>query len=94
MKVMMNGRFLWVRTVGSTLVGELLDSLVFVLVASLTGVFGWGLFFTLVRTNYILKCLIEAAVTPLTYLVVKKLKRAEGIDVYDVGVAFNPFTVK
>jgi uncharacterized integral membrane protein (TIGR00697 family) len=93
MKVMMKGRFLWVRTIGSTLVGELLDSLVFVLVASLTGVFGWGLFFTLVRTNYILKCLVEAAVTPLTYFVVRKLKKAEGIDVYDTGVKFNPFGV-
>jgi uncharacterized integral membrane protein (TIGR00697 family) len=94
MKVLMKGRFLWVRTMGSTLVGELLDSLVFVLAASLTGVFGWGLFFTLVRTNYILKCLVEAAVTPLTYLAVRKLKKAEGIDVYDIGVRFNPFAVK
>jgi uncharacterized PurR-regulated membrane protein YhhQ (DUF165 family) len=75
-------------------VGELLDSLVFVFVASLAGVFSWGLFFTLVRTNYILKCLVEAAVTPLTYLVVRKLKKAEGIDVYDRGVKFNPFAVK
>jgi uncharacterized integral membrane protein (TIGR00697 family) len=91
MKVMMNGRFLWVRTIGSTLVGELLDSMVFVFAASLAGVFGWGLFFTLVRTNYILKCLVEAAVTPLTYLAVRKLKQAEGIDVYDRGVKFNPF---
>jgi uncharacterized integral membrane protein (TIGR00697 family) len=94
MKVLMKGRFLWVRTMGSTLVGELLDSLVFVLAASLTGVFGWELFFTLLRTNYILKCLVEAAVTPLTYLVVGKLKKAEGIDVYDIGVTFNPFAVK
>jgi uncharacterized integral membrane protein (TIGR00697 family) len=94
MKVLTKGRFLWARTMGSTLVGELLDSLVIVLAASLTGVFGWGLFFTLVRTNYILKCLVEAAVTPLTYLAVRKLKKAEGIDVYDIGVRFNPFTAK
>jgi uncharacterized integral membrane protein (TIGR00697 family) len=91
MKVVMKGRFLWVRTIGSTLVGELLDSLIFVLVASLAGVFSWGLFFTLGRTNYILKCLVEAAVTPFTYLVVRKLKKAEGIDVYDIGIKFNPF---
>ncbi|MDR1863160.1 MAG: queuosine precursor transporter [Treponema sp.] len=91
MKVLMKGRFLWVRTIGSTLVGELLDSLVFVLIASLTGVFGWELFFTLVFTNYILKCFIETAVTPFTYFMVGKLKKAEGIDVYDRGVKFNPF---
>jgi uncharacterized integral membrane protein (TIGR00697 family) len=90
-KVAMKGRFLWVRTIGSTLVGEFLDSLVFVFVASLTGVFGWELFLTLVCTNYILKCLVEAALTPLTYLAVKKLKKAEGIDVYDIGIKFNPF---
>jgi uncharacterized integral membrane protein (TIGR00697 family) len=90
-KVAMKGRFLWVRTISSTLVGEFLDSLVFVFVASLTGVFAWGLFVTLVCTNYVFKCLIEAALTPLTYLTVKKLKKAEGIDVYDIGVTFNPF---
>jgi uncharacterized integral membrane protein (TIGR00697 family) len=91
MKVVMKGRHLWVRTIGSTLVGEFLDSLVFILVASLTGVFGWELFFTLVFTNYFLKCFIEAVLTPLTYLVVRNLKKAEGIDTYDVGVKFNPF---
>jgi uncharacterized integral membrane protein (TIGR00697 family) len=90
-KVLMKGRFLWVRTIGSTLVGELLDSLVFVLAASLAGVFGWELFLSLVLTNYIIKCLIEAAMTPVTYLAAAALKKAEGIDVYDVGVKFNPF---
>ncbi|AEF82340.1 putative membrane protein [Leadbettera azotonutricia ZAS-9] len=91
MKVLMKGKLLWVRTIGSTLIGELLDSLVFVLAASLTGVFGWELFATLVLTNYLFKCLIEAAMTPFTYLAVIKLKKAEGVDAYDVGVKFNPF---
>jgi uncharacterized integral membrane protein (TIGR00697 family) len=91
MKVLMKGKFLWVRTIGSTLIGELLDSLVFVFVASLTGVFGWELFVTLVLTNYLFKCLIEAALTPFTYLAVIKLKKAEGVETYDVGVKFNPF---
>ncbi|MDR2536627.1 MAG: queuosine precursor transporter [Treponema sp.] len=90
MKVIMQGRFLWVRTIGSTLVGELLDSLVFVSIASLTGVFPWELFVTLVFTNYLLKCLIEALMTPVTYLAVYKLKKAEEIDVYDRGISFNP----
>ncbi|MDR3335446.1 MAG: queuosine precursor transporter [Treponema sp.] len=91
MKVAMKGRLLWVRTIGSTLVGELLDSIVFVFVASLTGVFGWELFVTLVLTNYLFKCLIEALMTPFTYLAVYKLKKAEQVDTYDVGVKFNPF---
>jgi uncharacterized integral membrane protein (TIGR00697 family) len=91
LKVIMGGRFLWVRTIGSTLVGELVDSLIFVLIASLTGVFGWEIFVSLVLTNYLLKCLIEALMTPLTYLAVGKLKKAEGIDTYDVGIRFNPF---
>jgi uncharacterized integral membrane protein (TIGR00697 family) len=58
-----NSRYLWVRTIGSTLIGEFLDSLVFVLIASLTGVFGWELFLTLVLTNYLFKCAIEVVIT-------------------------------
>ena len=91
MKVLMGGRRLWMRTIGSTLVGEFLDSLVFVLTASLAGVFGWGLFFSLVLTNYFLKCLIEVIMTPVTYLAVRALKRGEGTDAYDRGVKYNPF---
>ncbi|AEF84154.1 putative membrane protein [Treponema primitia ZAS-2] len=91
MKVLMKGRLLWVRTIGSTLVGEFLDSLIFVLIASITGVFGWELFVSLVLTNYLLKCSIEVIMTPLTYLAVHKLKKAESADVYDVGISFNPF---
>lgn len=90
-KVLMGGRLLWVRTISSTLAGELLDSLVFVLIASLAGVFGWGLFFSLVLTNYLLKCGVEALMTPLTYGAVYALKKAEGIDTYDRGVKYNPF---
>jgi uncharacterized integral membrane protein (TIGR00697 family) len=91
MKVAMKGKLLWVRTIGSTLVGELLDSLVFVFIASLTGVFGWELFLTLVLTNYFLKCAIEVIMTPVTYGAVHFLKKREGIDTFDVGVKFNPF---
>jgi uncharacterized integral membrane protein (TIGR00697 family) len=90
-KVAMGGRLLWVRTISSTLVGEFLDSLVFVLVASLAGVFGWGLFLSLVLTNYLLKCGVEVLMTPVTYGAVYALKRAEGIDVYDRGVKYSPF---
>jgi uncharacterized integral membrane protein (TIGR00697 family) len=82
-KVMMKGRLLWFRAIVSSLVGELLDSLIFVSIACLTGVFGWELFATLVLTNYILKCLIEALVLPVTYAAVRSLKKREGVDVYD-----------
>jgi uncharacterized PurR-regulated membrane protein YhhQ (DUF165 family) len=59
--------------------------------ASLTGVFGWELFLSLVLTNYLFKILIEVLFFPMTFLAVKKLKKAEGIDVYDVDVKLNPF---
>ncbi|GHU71743.1 transporter [Spirochaetia bacterium] len=90
-KVLMKGKFLWVRTIGSTLVGEFLDSLVFVTVASVTGVFGWELFVTLVLTNYLFKCLVEVIMTPVTYLTVRKLKQKEGIDTFDREEKYNPF---
>jgi uncharacterized integral membrane protein (TIGR00697 family) len=77
-KVLMKGRMLWFRAVVSSLVGELLDSLIFVSIACLTGVFGWNLFLSLALTNYILKCLIEALVLPLTYTTVRLLKKGEG----------------
>jgi uncharacterized integral membrane protein (TIGR00697 family) len=91
LKVLMGGKLLWVRTIGSTLAGELLDSLVFVFIASLAGVFGWELFLSLTLTNYFLKCAIEAFMTPLTYAAVHFLKKSEGIDVYDRGLRYNPF---
>jgi uncharacterized integral membrane protein (TIGR00697 family) len=91
MKVLTNGRHLWARTIGSTLVGELVDSSVFVTVACLFGVFPWSLFLTLVLTNYLFKCAVEAAMTPVTYAVVNKLKRVESEDFYDRGTNFNPF---
>jgi len=78
-KVLMSGRRLWFRAIVSSLVGELLDSLIFVSIACLTGVFGWNLFLSLVFTNYVLKCLIEALVLPLTYTAVRLLKKGEGL---------------
>jgi queuosine precursor transporter len=93
MKILTSGRWLWSRTIGSTLVGELVDSLVFVAVASLFGVFPWSLFTTLVMTNYLFKCTIEALMTPVTYLVVNTLKRLENEDYYDRGTNFTPFQI-
>ena len=91
LKVATKGRWLWVRTIGSTLVGEGVDSVIFVTVACLTGVFAWSLFLTLVVANYIFKCLIEALMTPVTYWVVAKLKHAENEDYFDVKTRFSIF---
>jgi len=91
MKVYTSGKFLWMRTIGSTLVGELVDSLIFVLVASLFGVFPWSLFLSLSLTNYVLKSGIEALMTPVTYFLVNFLKKTEGEDYYDRATDFNPF---
>ncbi len=91
MKILTRGRWLWMRTIGSTLVGELVDTAVFVTVASLFHVFPWSLFVTLVLTNYIFKCSVEAAMTPVTYAVINWLKRVEREDYYDYNTDFNPF---
>jgi uncharacterized integral membrane protein (TIGR00697 family) len=93
MKVLMNGRWLWARTIGSTIFGQLVDTVIFVVVASAFGVFPWSLFLTLSVTNYLFKCGVEGLMTPLTYVVVGALKRAENEDYYDRGTNFNPFKV-
>ncbi len=93
MKILTNGRWLWTRTIGSTLAGELVDTVAFVAVASVFGVFPWSLFLTLTVTNYLFKCGVEALMTPVTYAVVGFLKKAENEDYYDRGTNFNPFAV-
>ena len=94
MKILTNGRWLWSRTIGSTLIGELVDTVIFVVVASAFGVFPWSLFFTLTVSNYVFKVVMEVLMTPVTYWVVSSLKRAEGEDVYDRDTNFNPFRVE
>ena len=93
MKVLMEGRWLWVRTLGSTVFGQLVDTVIFVIVASAFGVFPWSLFLTLTVSNYIFKCAVEVLMTPITYAVVGALKRAENVDHYDRETNFNPFAV-
>jgi uncharacterized integral membrane protein (TIGR00697 family) len=93
MKVLTGGRWLWTRTIGSTLIGQLVDTLLFVVVASAFGVFPWSLFLTLTLTNYLFKCGVEVLMTPLTYAVVGALKRVENEDYYDRGTDFNPFVI-
>jgi queuosine precursor transporter len=94
MKILTRGRWLWTRTIGSTLVGEAVDTAIFVTVASLTGVFPWSIFASLVLTNYVFKVVIEAVMTPATYRVVRLLKNAEHEDWYDYATDFNPFSLR
>lgn len=91
MKILTGGQWLWARTIGSTIIGEGVDTVVFVSIASLFGVFPWGLFATLVLTNYLFKVGVEALMTPVTYLIVNGLKHAEREDFYDRETNFNPF---
>jgi conserved hypothetical integral membrane protein len=93
MKILTRGRWLWTRTIGSTIAGELVDTLVFIGIASLFHVFPWTLFLTLVVTNYLFKVGIEALMTPVTYAAVSRLKKTENEDYYDRDTNFNPFHV-
>jgi uncharacterized integral membrane protein (TIGR00697 family) len=93
MKILTRGHWLWMRTIGSTIAGELVDTLVFVFIASLFHVFPWSLFLTLTLTNYLFKVGVEALMTPVTYLAVSKLKKTENEDYYDAETDFNPFRV-
>ena len=90
LKVATRGRWLWLRTITSTLVGEGLDSIIFILVATLAGVFPWELFGTLVLTNYLFKVGIEVIMTPVTYWAARTLKRVEQADYYDHDTRFTP----
>ncbi len=91
MKVITRGRWLWSRTIGSTFIGEAIDTTVFIAVASAFGVFPWSLFLTLTLTNYFFKVTIEALMTPITYLVINALKHIENEDYFDHETNFNPF---
>lgn len=90
MKVWTRGRGLWMRTIGSTAVGQLVDSVV-VMTVAFAGRESWTTILNLIISGYLGKVLYEAAMTPVTYLVVNRLKRAEGVDVFDVSTNFSPF---
>jgi len=90
MKVLTKGKWLWIRTIGSTVVGELVDSLIFVLIA-FTGILPNSLLLVLLISNYVFKTLVEILFTPLTYQAVNFLKKREGEDFYDYKTNFNPF---
>ncbi|WP_411817582.1 queuosine precursor transporter [Hyphococcus sp. DH-69] len=93
MKVASGGKSLWQRTIGSTIVGQGIDTLLFYPLA-FAGVWSVELILTVMATNYVLKVLWEALLTPVTYRVVGALKRAEGVDVYDRETEFTPFSIR
>lgn len=93
LKVLTQGRMLWTRTIGSTVVGQGVDSLIFYPLAFL-GVWETSLVVQVMLTNYLLKVLWEVVLTPVTYRVVAAFKRAEGIDVFDRATDFTPFRAK
>ncbi len=90
LKIRTAGRFLWVRTISSTIVGEAVDTVLFVFIA-FAGIFPTGLLLTAMWSGYVFKVVYEIIATPATYAVVGFLKRREGIDVYDHETNFNPF---
>jgi queuosine precursor transporter len=89
MKIMTGGRYLWSRTIGSTIAGELVDSAIFYPLAFL-GVWTTSQVVNVMLANYVMKVATEVVLTPLTYRVVGFLKRAEHEDYYDVGTNFSP----
>jgi len=95
MKLMTRGRWLWTRTIGSTVVGQGVDSVIFYPLA-FWGAAGWTptLVMQVLFTQWALKVAWEVALTPVTYLVVGWLKREEGVDVFDDGTDFTPFRTR
>jgi hypothetical protein len=93
MKIWTGGQFLWTRTIGSTMVGQAVDTVLFQTIA-FAGVWDTGLLLRVIVWNYTAKVLYEALATPLTYAVVGFLKKAEQEDYYDYDTDFNPFALK
>ena len=92
MKIATAGRWLWARTIGSTLVGQGLDSTIFITLA-FVGVIPLGALVAAIVTQWLVKSAYEAAATPLTYAVVGYLKRREGKDAYDRDTRFSPLAL-
>ena len=90
LKILTNGRRLWVRTIGSTIVGQAVDTTIFATIG-FWGILPPGGIWDLIRFGFVFKVGYEALATPVTYAVVAFLKRAEQEDYYDIGTDFNPF---
>ena len=93
LKVKTQGRFLWVRTIGSTIVGQAVDSLIFYPLA-FAGLWTMKTLMTVMVANWFFKVMLEVVMTPFTYWACAKLKKAEGVDAYDKDTDFTPFSLK
>lgn len=93
MKILSKGKALYQRTIGSTIVGQAIDTLIFYPLAFL-GVWSVDLIITVMLSNYVLKVLWEIFLTPFTYFVINTLKRKEGVEVFDEQTNFTPFSIK
>jgi len=90
MKILTKGRWLWSRTIGSTIIGQGLDTSIFITLAFI----GTGASVpTMILHHWFAKVVIEAVCTPATYAIVKWLKKKEGIDTYDYKIRYNPFII-
>ncbi len=92
LKILTKGKWLWMRTIGSTLIGEGVDTSIFIVIA-FWGILPRDLLIAVFVSNYIFKCAVEIAATPVTYRVVKFLKKAENEDYYDYDTNFNPLKI-
>lgn len=90
MKIITKGEKLWARTIASTAAGQLVDTIL-MMVIGFGGTMSWDVIYNLIWSGYLVKVAYEALATPLTYLVVNSLKKAEGVDLYDTDTDFNPF---
>jgi hypothetical protein len=93
LKKVTHGKWLWTRTIGSTIVGEFVDTAIFITIA-FAAVLPLGALVPMLIAQYIFKTLYEIVATPLTYFIVKKVKKAEELDTFDYGVKYNPFSLK
>jgi hypothetical protein len=93
MKIWTKGKMLWARTIGSTVVGEFVDTTLFVLIA-FAGTMPTSVLVAIIVSNYVFKTGVEILFTPITYKVIGLLKKRENEDYYDIGTNFNPFAVK
>jgi uncharacterized integral membrane protein (TIGR00697 family) len=93
MKIFTKGRFLWSRTLGSTVVGQAVDTTVLMIIA-FGGQQNAMLILRLIVSGYLFKVTYEVLATPLTYLIVNFLKRTEGVDKYDYNTRFTPFATE
>jgi queuosine precursor transporter len=93
LKLLTKGRYLWTRTIGSTVVGQAVDTTV-VMFAAFYGTRPLGVIVSLIISGYLIKVVYETLMTPVTYLIVNTLKRAEGVDYFDYRTNFNPFAAK